>query len=458
MVIVRSPASLSEPTYQGQRVTHWIKVLNNTKQDPPFMSAYFEGEQPILEIGPPAIPYLRSALGNQDSVAKDAYAAFWRKLPRRLQKKLPEPFPPATLRAYAARGLGLLGPNATPAVPDLIRALHDPDKWVRAAAASALGEIGPAARVAVPALITGLNDPDKNVGLSCLIGLKGAGRDSPEVLPVYQKLLSNLDSNIRSWSVLALGKMTIGRETVIKALEDALQDESRPVRLCAVDSLGGIGSAAASAVPQLLQLLELEEKSASQPDSKIMCWKILEALGKMGPAARAAVPTLINHLHSADPMISAYSTRALWAIDPHNTLSISCFTELLAHQSDAALSSAQYWSLRALAEIGPEASNSLPAVRKYLDENKRQNQMAAIVAAWKLNPVGPPPVEVLEKTLHSKVHNIERRTAVELLGILGPAAHAAVPTLIEATKEPDQLMREDARAALKQIEPDRSPW
>jgi len=453
-VSVRQHALRPEPVYQGQPVSHWIKVLNDmTRTDASGMS-YFEGEQPILEIGRPAIPYLLRALKDRDSLAKEAGAALWRRLPRRLQKVFPQPFPPARLRAYAARGLGLLGPEAAAAVPDLIEALHDRDDWVRSAAAGALGGIGPEARAAVPALINGLNDAVNHVQLGCVIGLKGAAQDSPEVMPVFRELLSDPDSNIRSWTALALGGMTVEQETAIKYLEETLQNEDGTngnVRGSAVDSLGRIGPAASSAVPQLVNLLEREEQRADSAGSEINCWRILEALEKMGPAARAAVPMLTNHINSPNPMISALSARALWAIEPHNPFSIRCLMEKLAHGGDNAQRFAQYRALRALAKIGPEARAALPLVRNCLGQEADQKQMAAAVTAWRLDPSGPPPVELLERVFHSQVHMMDRRTAIELLGDLGPPARAAIATITEATKEPDELMREDARAALKQV-------
>jgi len=423
-VAVRHLPPLWEPYYQGQPVSHWIKVLNNMKSDQ-FTPGYWEGDQPILEIGRRAIPYLRRTLKDRGN-------------------------PPE--KAYAARGLGLFGPEAAVAVPDLIAALQDKDKWVRSAAAGALGDIGPKARAAVPDLIKGLNDPDTNFQLGCVIGLKGAAQDSPEVIPIYWKLLSDPDSNTRAWTVSALGAMQVEQETATKLLVDTLQDENDNVRSSAAASLGQIGPAAASAVPQLQRLLETEEQRADNPLSELACWKILEALEKMGPAARAAVPMLTNRLNSANPMISAYAASALWAIEPHNPLSIPCFMEKLTPGGDHPSNSAQYWSLIALARIGPEGRAALPLVRNLLGLNNPQNQMAAAVAAWKIDPSGPPPIELLENTFHSRVHIMNRRTAIQLLGELGPPARAAIPTLIEATKAPDALMRDDARAALQQVQ------
>lgn len=206
MVIWRFGSNPKEPSYQGQRVSHWIKVLNNMTTDGQGMS-YWEGDHPILEIGPPAIPYLIKALRKKDTLANKAVVALWPKLPGSLQRKVPRPIPAALLRASAARGLGLFGPEAAVAAPDLIEALHDKDNWVRTAAANAFEQIGPRAKAAVPELINGLNDP--KMRLSCAIGLNGAGQESAEAVSAFHSLLSDPDNNVRCWAITGLGKTTV---------------------------------------------------------------------------------------------------------------------------------------------------------------------------------------------------------------------------------------------------------
>jgi HEAT repeat protein len=72
----------------------------------------------------------------------------------------------AAFRAAAARALAGLGPQASPAVAKLRRALaHDFDLTVRCRAAEALGRIGPAAAVAVEDLAQALWHPHRPLRL-----------------------------------------------------------------------------------------------------------------------------------------------------------------------------------------------------------------------------------------------------------------------------------------------------
>jgi HEAT repeat protein len=71
--------------------------------------------------------------------------------------------------AYAFREIGF---PAKSAVPDLIDALRDKDKFVRSTVASALGRIGPEAKAAVPALIEALKDEDEVVRTSATAALE----------------------------------------------------------------------------------------------------------------------------------------------------------------------------------------------------------------------------------------------------------------------------------------------
>jgi len=115
-------------------------------------------------------------------------------------------------------------------IPALIDALRD--KSVRKHAAMVLGKIGPEVRAAVPALSVALKD--KN-------------------------------TEVRRFSVLALGEIAreIGPEAkaAVPALIDALTDETADVRVYAAMVLGKIGPEAKAAVPVLIDALKDKEES-----------------------------------------------------------------------------------------------------------------------------------------------------------------------------------------------------
>lgn len=74
------------------------------------------------------------------------------------------------MRYWAAESLGRFGPEARPAVPDLVEALKDDNKMIRQGVAYALGEIGDTE--AVPALQTATKDPEKDVRTAADFALK----------------------------------------------------------------------------------------------------------------------------------------------------------------------------------------------------------------------------------------------------------------------------------------------
>lgn len=77
----------------------------------------------------------------------------------------------ATKRASAASYLGMLGEKAGPAVPSLMRALHDPERFVRRAAARSLGKIGKPALPARDALQQATKDRDEYVAHTARLAL-----------------------------------------------------------------------------------------------------------------------------------------------------------------------------------------------------------------------------------------------------------------------------------------------
>ena len=161
----------------------------------------------------------------------------------------------ASVRQAAAWGLASAGPAAAPKATVLGDALaHDHQPGVRMACARALGAIG--SRLGVPALLESLADPSETV---------------------------------RAASAQALLRIGPAPEDVL-SLTAVLASPDRYVAAFAAWSLGNLGVAAESAVPELVKALARDETNAV----------VAGALARIGPAAAAAVPELVRALGSVD--------------------------------------------------------------------------------------------------------------------------------------------------------------
>jgi hypothetical protein len=99
----------------------------------------------IRNMGPRALPYLRTGLRRRESVAEYLFCRWvWPRLPGHFQRWLGTPVHAVHLRANSAYALGLLGPAAAAAVPELQGVVQqDEDYLVRSVAHEALHRIDP---------------------------------------------------------------------------------------------------------------------------------------------------------------------------------------------------------------------------------------------------------------------------------------------------------------------------
>jgi HEAT repeat protein len=176
------------------------------------------------------------------------------------------------VRQSALEGLAGIGPDAKDSVSDVVKALKDPTKEVRRAAANALGKIGPAAaHEAAPALaglLGGADKDDQVAALAALPGLKPTGRDGKDVYAKAVALFDDPDEQLRQKAVDALAR--VGKAAV-PALENALGNTSKEVRLRAAQALGEIGPPAKDAS----QILSLHVQGDQDADVRQACGQAL---------------------------------------------------------------------------------------------------------------------------------------------------------------------------------------
>ena len=120
------------------------------------------------------------------------------------------------------------------------------------------------------------------------------------------------------------------------------------------------------------------------------------SLGEGGAESKAAVPALIKALKDRDTFVRRYSAQAL-------------------------------------GEIGPDAQAAVPSLATALDDPKKEVRSAAANALGKLGPSGL--TKLIDIIRDDNKDAGMRRQAIEALGKLGSAGHAAVPALTEVLKE-----------------------
>src|SRR5206468_122180 len=133
------------------------------------------------------------------------------------------------------------------AVPELIRAVDDPDSTLRITSIRSLGMIGPAAKDAVPALTKVLQDGNAAVRMDAMMALGMIGPAAKDAVPTLIQVLRNAPQISAPFSWLRPDL-----EIYRRAAEAAMS-------ILAAKTLGEIGPAAQAAVPDLFGLLQHPE-------------------------------------------------------------------------------------------------------------------------------------------------------------------------------------------------------
>ncbi len=282
------------------------------------------------------------------------------------------------IRREAIGALGNIGPSARPAVPVLIQALRDPEQCVRSEAAIALGMIGPGAVDAVPALV------------------------------VFIKR----------------------------------RDDGRP---SAIDAVAAIGTGARAAVPVLFSILgDQEEHDSARQQAASVLWRIArrpealdylirsvqgkdpwaaQSLGALGPSAHRAVPALRRALRAKDPALRVHAAGALWRITRDPGV-IHVLAELGKEQDDRWV---QELAVRELYELGPKDRPAVPALLSAVGRFEEGSSIRLVLGAalWRVAR-HPSAIPAMVERLATPWGN---ESVDQILEVLGPDAHLAVPVL-----------------------------
>jgi HEAT repeat protein len=373
----------------------------------------------------PALPTIGAALADKESVAQaavDALARFGTAAVPVLQRVLSRSG--RALRIDVLHLVRDLGPRARPVAPVLGRLLRHEEPHLRLLIAEALLAIDPekSGPNAVAVLLALASEKDAPAGIftRAIHALGRFGGRAPCAVSALSKLLAHKDRRRRRRAAVVLSWLGPKARAAEGALEEALKDRSRDVRLEAASTLVRIGRPR-MAVRVLLRALRGKNKVGRE------CW-IFETLAEAGPAARAAAPLLRSFLREANRVERAGAALALWRVERRIVGDLIVLDPrqqgldaLLQMLGDPRPDDSWDYAVLALVEIAPEDERIVPAL------------VPALVQAL---PYGDPWM----KKLHA-----------ESLGALGARAWKAEPALRQALKDESPQVRLEAAMALARI-------
>ncbi len=448
----------------------------------------------LVRTGAPAAPGLVTAL--KDNAQQQRVEVALVRLGRAAVPALREALLDESCGEAAARILGLIGPRASDAVPDLITILDRrlSPTTVRGHAAFALGRIGEPNGAIVPALIAALTDSKTEVRERAAEALGGMGSSAREALPALASALKDDEASVAIRACLALS--LIGDEGAAKPLLAAFQDKRSEVSVAASQAIWRLGPKADPVVLALLSLAQGPvEKTAParnllaslgphivpvlvealSNDQAARREAAADALGRMGPPARTAVPALLKSLKDKSPAVALMAAMALAEIDStRGGAAVKVLTDALDNPG----------AVLALANLGPIASAAVgdlisalkprrqtadqrlvrlhaqlalarigtSAVPALIEALKDKREGVAPSAGAALGWVLPPPKQAVS-ALRTALKNDRGHAAIyaDALGQFGSVAQAAVPDLMELLN--DATSRANAAVALVRIDP-----
>jgi HEAT repeat protein len=322
----------------------------------------------------------------------------------------------------ASRNFVGWGAGGREVVPALVDALRDGDAHARAAAAEDLRQLGETARAAAPALRAALRDSDVRVRIFAAAALGTIDPSDRHGVPVLTATLGSWDPDVRGEALAALAALGPGAADALPKLLAAVADRDKHVRSAAAFALGHVGPGArehgaprSDVVPALAGVL----RRAADPDVRM--WT-LRALLRFGPDAWAAAAELRASLNRDPP--GEYAADLLARLQPP---AVDLLTDALQDPECPGLRAV----LDALSDLGPEARDAVPSLLRTLQHTEPRIRLWAAQALLSIDrPAAKKAVPVLADLL--TVEDFPYRVNVFIaLGELGPAAVAAMPTLIQ---------------------------
>jgi HEAT repeat protein len=342
---------------------------------------------------------------------------------------------------------------------ELIKRMNDPTDGARAYKAFVIGQVRQATN---PAHMTPYQIDDKywNERGESAHTLEPIGLLGKATIPPFIAMVDPENASYRHAAVKVHTKLSINSKASTVTLAEATVDPQGDVREMATAILAERGAEANAAVPVLVKYLD-----PAVPDE--VRGRALTALGRIAPVVKEAVPEMAKLLNDTRLRQQAFITltdlgptaspvlpqlvaaardfqRSLSTVaENHTPTPIESVKQIFLWMHDDSpfvrANAQRLWNV-----LGAEYT---PFVVYLLKSDLASDRALAI---GKLCDLGQAAVPVLVRLLKDR-DEVKRRTAIQLLGYIGPAARIAVPALTTVLKDSDWQLRSTAAIALGQI-------
>jgi HEAT repeat protein len=284
----------AQPCYDGKRRAEWLVAFRQTDPNVRLQAAE------VLSTNPPPLSAAIIAIaGGSPPLHGGKLADFEVRVKEERDEKR---------RRRVSGALIRMGPQAVPALVEIMRSAPEDDGRARGFAAEVLGKIG---GPAVEALIELLQDERIGHRISASYALAAIGAEAAPAVTALTELLKDSDASTRRAAAHALERIGAPARFAIPDLLAALHDEDRRVRANAAHALWQIDRRGKEIISVLLEELADEQENPAW-------FGAARVLGEIGPDAKVAVPRLVELARS--PRIPWFcrdiAVEALTRIDP----------------------------------------------------------------------------------------------------------------------------------------------
>ena len=407
------------------------------------------------------------------------------------------------VRGKAVEALGKIGEEAAAyALPQLVRAMHDPDTWVQVLAAEALGEMGEAADEAIPALIRALKHDHVQVRYQAVQALSNLGATAEPARDALETACADVDEGVRSLALQALGKIGPLSPHSQVLIRNAFKDADQKVQIAAIlacDSETGLEPATHQALLELIddahdevrvksfQMLarvagatpELLAKLTQLVSDDANLWVKIQAavtLGQLGQQAIAAGPVLVEIVLTQEADLREAALRALVQIQPPDATA-AFIAGLKDTQADVRKIASAAWrkaasipeealpvlieALRdpeilvranaafALSRLDVLPDEAIPFLTDCTNNSSNELRMQAALALKKAPPKVAQPI--MERMLKDPIARVRLVAAAELLDV-APTHPGALAAVNDALSDPSPAISKTARELIEVFE------